>query len=713
MNVLVINNTTGIKYQDNVTPIQLRLLNENGTVYETEDKKVTAHFSNPYGFLLEKEVSERNESGNIIIRITKEEAEKIGLGKIYLEVVVSDEGEDKIFPGDGFIVFTIYKNAKTIGNSVTGITYEYFISKFDVLGKQLTKIATESLDLHQDTIDNARNAMETATWVHKQFESIVGKATDGPASLQLKFGYDGKEYGSPQARFLAEWELIAKKNQAQMFKVTNDEGYAKGIPSGTDLNAFYEGGYYKGLNITNAPSSGWYFYEIIRQGEKECLQIATNFGTKRQYIRYSSNTGDFNKWDEVTYRKDVQQMLDDQVKRYGLGSNPTNTVATGTNLNTLTDSGFYRLNGDSFVNQPESVGYSQMLVIRGGGDTVTQIIFKYNETKIWVRSGNPLLSGSGKWFDWYRPVTPDMLTSDRVNLTTDRNADVPGTEYPTGVTYNQIGGQTGYPGNYGTLMTIKYNGVRVMQYFMMSDANSNQLFIRNYRNDNTASNSVNGWTPWEKVGMQEGVDAIRTDLQNIGVITRAKESSNVNNITASGWYSYTTATVGAPSTTTGSGVLQHISYDSNSHVQIAYSVSMRVQWFRTKLINKEWTPWLQTAGSAADAKWEDLTPRGGSSAYSTDTLPQVLRLGDMVQIRGALKGITGRGFLALTLPGHCRPKKAYQFVQSISIGAGFTARYARWKVETNGDVILEYTSDNNFDATWFCVDSPPFSITLT
>ncbi|MFB1100919.1 pyocin knob domain-containing protein [Terribacillus sp. JSM ZJ617] len=570
----------------------------------------------------------------------------------------------------------------------------------DLLHKRVMELADESNKLANQALDNSGTAIETsesaeatANWIKSQFNAIVGKATDGPASLQLKFGYDNKEYASPQARFLAEWELIAKKNQAQMFKVTNDLGYAISIPTGTDLNNFFEGGFYKSNNAVNAPTSGWYFYEIIRQGEKECLQIATNFGTKKRYIRYSNNLGVFNSWDDTAYRKDVQQMLDDQVKSYGLGSNPTNTVTNGTDLNTLTDSGFYRLNGETFLNQPTNVAFCQMLVMRGGGDTVTQIIVRYYGQDVWVRSGNPLNANSGKWNEWWRLAS---VTNDIQNFGL-------GVAAASGVDWNTLTKTGFYAGSINGPSSSVYIGMHVQHgsayAYQISGRNGNQYFRTN-------ENGV--WSAWEAIAKQSDIQA----LKDIGIgDVRSKGSSDLNNINKSGWYSYTTSSLNIPSTTTGAGVVQHIAYDANSHAQIAYSVSMRVQWMRTKLINQEWTPWLQTAGSAANANWETLTPRGGSAVYDTANPPQVLRLGDLVMLRGALKGITGRSFLALTLPGHARPQKDTAAQTNISIGANFVARYARWNIAPNGDITMLYTSDNSFDATWWSLDGMWFTVT--
>jgi hypothetical protein len=72
----------------------------------------------------------------------------------------------------------------------------------------------------------------------------------------------------------------------------------------------------------------------------------------------------------------------------------------GTNLNTVTTSGFYRL-GTGNTNGPTSSDNNQLIVIHGGGDTITQILGNHTTGALWTRSGNPSdVGGSGTWTAW-------------------------------------------------------------------------------------------------------------------------------------------------------------------------------------------------------------------------------------------------------------------------------------------------------------------------
>ena len=77
-----------------------------------------------------------------------------------------------------------------------------------------------------------------------------------------------------------------------------------------------------------------------------------------------------------------------------------------TNLNNVLTSGFYRLEGENFINAPTGIepGYGQMIVCRGGSDTVVQIIFSYlYSNKFAVRVGQGVLRNDGVeaiWRKW-------------------------------------------------------------------------------------------------------------------------------------------------------------------------------------------------------------------------------------------------------------------------------------------------------------------------
>jgi hypothetical protein len=79
----------------------------------------------------------------------------------------------------------------------------------------------------------------------------------------------------------------------------------------------------------------------------------------------------------------------------------------GTNLNTVTTSGFYRL-GPGNTNGPTSSDNNQLLVMHGGQDTITQILGSHTTGDLFTRSGNPSdVGGSGVWTSWKKLAFTD------------------------------------------------------------------------------------------------------------------------------------------------------------------------------------------------------------------------------------------------------------------------------------------------------------------
>ena len=74
-------------------------------------------------------------------------------------------------------------------------------------------------------------------------------------------------------------------------------------------------------------------------------------------------------------------------------------VEATTDLNTMITSGAFRINNTN-PNRPADWG--QVLVVRGGSDTIGQLYFDYTSNrKHYIRGGNsPDVGGSGSWSDW-------------------------------------------------------------------------------------------------------------------------------------------------------------------------------------------------------------------------------------------------------------------------------------------------------------------------
>jgi hypothetical protein len=110
----------------------------------------------------------------------------------------------------------------------------------------------------------------------------------------------------------------------------------------------------------------------------------------------------------------------------------SNNVSDYTDLNTIITSGFYRTQNNC-VNRPSQCNWGQLLVVRGGGDTITQIYGDYSTGNLYTRSGNPLnIGGGGSWTPWRQIISESGGTMLGI-LTAQSN-----TSYTTRQVHNMI-----------------------------------------------------------------------------------------------------------------------------------------------------------------------------------------------------------------------------------------------------------------------------------
>lgn len=104
-------------------------------------------------------------------------------------------------------------------------------------------------------------------------------------------------------------------------------------------------------------------------------------------------------------------------------------------------------------------------------------------------------------------------------------------------------------------------------------------------------------------------------------------------------------------------------------------------------------------------QWYNLTLKNGAQAYSAENTPQYCKMGNVVHLRGALKNITALPIVIATLPANYRPTTSHPFVQNASRASGST-NFSRWTVSENGDIKLEFNSQNASNADhWHPIDT--------
>ena len=90
-----------------------------------------------------------------------------------------------------------------------------------------------------------------------------------------------------------------------------------------------------------------------------------------------------------------------------------------TNLNTVTTSGFYRLQAISPYINGIDVSYGQMIVCQGGADTIAQLVLPYTSSTMLIRTGYPVNNPGGKWNDWKIVALTDNIPTKISQLTND------------------------------------------------------------------------------------------------------------------------------------------------------------------------------------------------------------------------------------------------------------------------------------------------------
>lgn len=158
---------------------------------------------------------------------------------------------------------------------------------------------------------------------------------------------------------------------------------------------------------------------FIGSGGRTFTQTAANATTWTAWVE-NWTTGNLAK---TTSNRDTTAGRLMQVGDFGLGN--AVVLADAVDLNTVIDSGFYRLSNNP--NLPPSGGqaaYGQMIVIRGL-DTIAQQVFVYNPVRVFTRTGNPTnIGGVGVWQPWVEMYHTGNTAALTTTITNDVLAQV-------------------------------------------------------------------------------------------------------------------------------------------------------------------------------------------------------------------------------------------------------------------------------------------------
>lgn len=124
-------------------------------------------------------------------------------------------------------------------------------------------------------------------------------------------------------------------------------------------------------------------------------------------------------------------------------------------------------------------------------------------------------------------------------------------------------------------------------------------------------------------------------------------------------------------------------------------------YFERCYYSNSWGAWK--VFDATDAGWVNLTLTSGVASYGGTQTPQCRKVGNTVFVRGAVKNVLGAGVLA-TLPVGCRPERVFHFLQNKSASGG-VPMIARWKIESDGDIVMVFSEDHATATHWFALDT--------
>lgn len=102
---------------------------------------------------------------------------------------------------------------------------------------------------------------------------------------------------------------------------------------------------------------------------------------------------------------------------------------------------------------------------------------------------------------------------------------------------------------------------------------------------------------------------------------------------------------------------------------------------------------VQLEDVIADTGWITLPLATGITAYNESNIPQYRKIGDLVVIRGTVKGVTARNTVVATLPEGYRPTKANPYPQNTSSITNGIATMSRVVVTTTGEIQIQGITD--------------------
>lgn len=205
---------------------------------------------------------------------------------------------------------------------------------------------------------------------------------------------------------------------------------------------------------------------------------------------------------------------------------------------------------------------------------------------------------------------------------------------------------------------------------------------------------------------QASITEMQLDIQNM-TPKQLEAGDDVNDLEEGLYYIPTTAiAVGVMNlpTTEHTGIIEVFSAGSNGQIIQRFTPFRKeyVNVYQRGYYNGSWGPWKFV--DATDSGWKTLPLASGITPYSADASPKYRKIGNVVYLMGAVKGVDSSKVIG-TLPEGYRPEiMNYVFIQNMSIVSD-KAQYARWVVKTTGEVMVEKASGGFNSTYWFPINT--------
>lgn len=204
-----------------------------------------------------------------------------------------------------------------------------------------------------------------------------------------------------------------------------------------------------------------------------------------------------------------------------------NFVSSSTDLNNMVTSGVYRTASTNANLPSDTYRYSQVLVLRGDGDTIGQLAMSYSQSgRMAVRSGNPTqVGGSGTWGAW-----------NTVAFTTDNVASATKLQTARTIWGQSFNGTANVSGNLTSVGHIQFSA-NASYNIGTTGNNASAVYARTLQSNSTLYLASTAASILFKVGDTEAARILGSNyFLGLGVTAPTQRLDVSGNVKATGYF---------------------------------------------------------------------------------------------------------------------------------------------------------------------------------